>query len=209
VTATALAAPDTAILRAIVREARFDATRPPCPPWCDNSCRVDLHFGDAVMHSNQAVQVPSTADRIGEDGFVTVRAWRHDSLDERSTAGIQLGIEDAGSVLDDEAGFSAAQARKLASELLAAADRIDPAPPGEVTVAAHAVRIGDRLNVNGEWLHVYGVLADEPSNNVQVNVTRDPVCWSDLDERDEDPEAFALTDTVRVRRAALSDGGTP
>jgi len=96
------------------------------------------------------------------------------------------------------------------ARLIEAADMADPV--FEIDVSAPDVKIDDLLCVDGEWLPVYSVLADAPSNNVQISVTEDPRGWSDLDQRDECPESFDLTDTVRVRRGAQAllpaTGGT-
>lgn len=190
------------------RERRFEATRMPCPHWCDGTCATAGHFGDAMLHTQERAVVEAVPDRIGAPtGRVTIHAWRDDNLDEPTTWGVELDVTESGSEIGDCATFTAAQARQLGMELLAAADRVDPPQLVEVDVAAPDVKIGDQLKVDGEWLHVYGVLADEPSHNVQISVTADPDEWSDLDARDETPESFTLVDTVRVRRIAARPAG--
>lgn len=189
-------------LPSIAEQGRFDATRPPCPPWCAQDCNEAGHFGDAVMHAADLVEVPSTPDEIGATGHVAVMAWRVDSLDEPSTSGVELRIDDAGCLMGDGAQFSAAQARKLAAELLNAADRIDPAPDGESDILATEVRIGDLFQVDGEWLYVYMVSADEASGSADIFVTVDQAMFPET-EGDEVPYRFELSESIRVRRHSV------
>ncbi len=197
------------ILEQMLRvQVQFDATRPACPKnWCDGTCENSCHFGDAVLHSCD-VAVSSTSEYLDHPpGTVTVTTWRDDSSAHGGTAGITVDVSEAATHLGDSAVFTATQARNLAAELLAGADRIDPAPQGQIDVPAPDVQVGDRLQVGGFWLHLYSVLADEPSGNVQINVTVDPAEWPELDG-DEEPHCFKLTDTVRVLRATGSAGGS-
>jgi hypothetical protein len=200
--------PDTPAERAnavahIEMERRFDATRPPCPSWCAGECVPENHFGDAVLHTLD-IDVPSTPDQIdAPDGTVTVQTWRIDNLDEPSSAGVTIDVSDAAGLFGESAVLSAAQARRLAAELLNAADRIDQASVGEMDVLATDVKIGDLYQVGGEWLHVYMVSADEASGTADIFTTVDPSCFPECDG-DEDPHQFSLTDTVRVRRPRFS-----
>jgi hypothetical protein len=107
---------------------RFDATRQPCPTWCDGTCETVGHNGDAVIHTHELVAVESEADYlVGPPGKVTVQSSRIDQIDGSSVYGIELSVRDAETVMGDFATLTAAQARKLARELDAAASRIDQA----------------------------------------------------------------------------------
>jgi hypothetical protein len=201
-------------IQAIADEARFDATRPACPPWCDNTCETTGHAGDSIIHTEAKASALTVPDHTtGGPGRVTVHAWRVDSLDETSVQGIELSVAEARTLLGDNAVLDPSQARKLAGELVAAADSLDP--PKRVTeldIPAPDVKIGDLLRVSAEpeFLYVYAVLADEPSNDVQIDVTVDPVEVPEIGEGDEIPHHFTLTDVVRVRRwsNAPTTGGT-
>ena len=191
---------DMADEAAVVRERLFDATRPPCPPWCTTTCTTADHHGDAVMHHAEPTAVPSVPDQTNvPHGVVTVRPWRIDELDRPSTAGIELAVDKARTLMEDHATLTAAQARQLAAALLDSADALDPAPVGEVDVPVTQVRIADLLSVDGQWLYVYGVDVDEPSCDVSLFVTVDAETVPEVDG-DEHPHRFQLTDWVRVRR---------
>lgn len=182
---------------------RFDATRPPCASWCGTDCDTTGHMGDAIFHTSPEVTIPATPDQVSaKDASVWVRAWRYDGLNEPSSCGIELDLAAAKSILPDRANFTAAQARQLAAELLRQADLVEP----EYQVPVQQVQIGDWIQVEGQWMEVYCVLADEAANNVQISVSADPGNWSDFDYRDENPEHFNLADTVQVRRTAPAGG---
>jgi hypothetical protein len=177
-------------------QAEFDATRPPCPKaWCDAGCETDGHFGDAVMHASDFVTVSAEADHIGETGEVWIRAQRHDSLTAPSDNLVEIDFQNAGSMIDEIVCFTPAQSRRFAAELLRHADLLEP----EYEVPAEQVRVGDSLPVGEEWLYVYSVVVDEPSNNVQIFTTVKPGAWPELDG-DEAPHMFKPGDLVRVRR---------
>lgn len=209
-TATALiATPDdgipTEFLEQLLRmEARFDATRPPCPScWCEIDCETDGHFGDAVLHQSRLAHVPADPDRNGATAHLLVCAQRHDVLDEPTTGHVEIDFRSAGSLLDDRAHLTAAQARYFAAEILRHADMIDP----EFKVLASDVKVGDLIQVDGAWLHVYGVMTDEPSDDVQISVTVNRVELPDFEDRDENPEHFTLADKVQIRRAGSTTRG--
>ena len=184
-------------------QARFDAVRPPCPAFCDGSCETDGHFGDAVMHISDAVLVPCESSRTGDpNGSIQITAQRHDMLDQPSEECVNLNLDEAGNTIPTDAMLTAQQAYDLGAALMAAARKLS----GELAVPVPDVKIGDWIEVDGEWMQVFFVLADEAANNVQICVTADPGEWSDFDYRDENPEHFTLTDTVRIRRANPAGG---
>jgi hypothetical protein len=196
----------TAVLEPLVEldgkltdQARFDATRPPCPPYCED----DQHFGDACMHTGTQTVLPCQPEnQNGLPATVSVHPSRYDVLDETPEEEVELYIGDAQSHLGDHVPFTAQQAYDLGVALMATARLLS----GELTVAAAEVKIGDLLDVGGRWLHVYSVLTDEPSDKVQISVTADPVDWSDLDSCDDNPQTFNLADPARIRRTTPAGG---
>lgn len=183
------------------RQSLFDATRPPCPKhWCDEDCETNGHVGDAIIHSSDSVTVETTADNIHKPiGSVEIRSWRYDALDEPTTSGVEVDLTNAGWMFIECANFNAAQARKLAAEMLRHADLIDPEPE----VPATDVRVGDWLRVDSEWFRIYGITIDEPTDSVQIYTTVD---WEELPEfgGDEEAHEFDIKDMVRVRRQGLT-----
>lgn len=181
------------------QQRQFDATRPPCPKdWCDGTCETEGHFGIAVMHVSKIAEVPAEADRIGDTGSVWVRAQRHDALTEPTTSLIEIDFNDSGSLIEERASFTPAQARQLAAQLLRHADMVEP----EYEVPAENVRVGDFLPVGGEWRYVYCVDHDEPSNTVKLLPTIERGEWPEIEAFDEDATAqvFEPGDMVRIRR---------
>lgn len=179
------------------REALFEATRPADPDWCDKTCETIGHRGDAILHHSAHEFVPADIDfGMTPRGSLEVRAVRHDELDDESEGAVELSDPGELFVKDDRVFFTVDNARRLASKLLQAADRAQP----EQVLPASDVKIGDRIRVDGKWLKVYMVLADESADNVQIAVIEDEDGWSDFDYRDENPEHFTLADLVLVRR---------
>lgn len=194
---TAVLEPSIEVAALIADQQRFDATRPACPDWCDGTCRTLSYSGTAVIHDSHAVVLPCLPEVLNAPpATVSVRASRLDELDQPSRDEIELGVENAQSYLGDRVPFTAQQAYDLGAALMAAARQL----PCELEVLASDVKIGDLINVDGIWLHVYGVFADEPSDNVQITVTADPEDLSDFQYRDENPQHLTLTDKVRIRR---------
>lgn len=181
----------------LAREALFDATRPADPDWCDTTCETLGHFGDAILHYSDHEFVPADIDfGMTPRGYLEVRAVRHDSLNDGSSGEVEL-IDSADLFTQDDRVFlTVDNARRLAAKLLQAADRAQP----EQVMLASDVKIGDRIRVDGKWLKVYLVLADESADDVQIAVIEDEDNWSDFDYRDENPEHFTLADLVLVRR---------
>lgn len=177
------------------KQRLFDATRPPCPPWCDLMCETEGHFGDAILHVSGATKVAAEADQIGDVGFIWLQAQRHDSLTDSASVCIEVDIADSGSLIEERAVFTAAQARQFAAELLRHADLIDPEPK----VPAREVRVGDWFPVGDVWQYVYGVDVDEPSNAVQIFTTADRDTFPELDGN-EDGHQFTPDEMVQVRR---------
>ena len=112
----------------IATQKRFDAARPACPRWCDRSCETDGHFGDAVIHTQAPAEVSSVADwNHVHNASVSVKAWRHDSLDETSVTAVIVDVSRAETATGDHAVLTANQARQLAAQLIQSADLVDPA----------------------------------------------------------------------------------
>lgn len=179
------------------REAAFAAVQAPCPDsWCNGECKDNLDFGDSIMHTSDAVTVPTATDSLHEPvGSITMHAWLYESLGEPTESGIELNLTNAGWLFDECANFTAAQARQLAAELLRHADRVEP----ECEVPATEIRVRDWLPVGDAWFRVYGITVDEPTDTVQIYTTVD---WDTLPEfgGDEEPHVFDINDLVRVRR---------
>jgi hypothetical protein len=194
-------APDVVAVH-LAAQARFDAIRPACPSYCVGEC-PDTHDGYSVTHGGDRVVLPCKPEVLnGLPATVSVHPSRYDALDEPSEEEVELYIGDGQSVLGDHVPFTAQQAYDLGAALMAAARKLS----GELTVPAADVKIGDWLKVDGEWMQVFLVIADEASDTVQICVTADPDEWSDFDYRDENPEQFKLADTVRIRGAAPVGG---
>ncbi|PRY24037.1 DUF6907 domain-containing protein [Pseudosporangium ferrugineum] len=194
---TAVLEPTTSHDYLLSLQARFDATRPACPPFCDGTCTDLGHFGDAIMHSSVPLTLPCTPDmKDANTADVELVVCRYDALEEPSEEYIDLNIERSGNLIYTDAVFTAQQAYDLGAALMAAARQLS----GELQVFASDVKIGDLIEVDGGWMHVYGVLADKPSDNVQVFVTADPDEFSDFEYRDDNPEHFKLGDRTCIRR---------
>lgn len=183
----------------MARQERFAASRPPCPAWCTGECDEDSNdFGDAALHGGEVIALTSTAESENRPaGVVTLRPWSYDGLDEESEIGIELDVSDANWIIPGVANFTPEQARQLAAELVRLADQQDP----EQKVPAEQVRVGDWFPVGAEWLYVYCVDVDEPSNRVAVFTTVDRQTWPEIDNGlDEEPHDFEFGQLVRVRR---------
>jgi len=199
---TTVLEPLTAVEALLADQARFDATRPGCPDYCDGTCNSLGHNGTSVIHDGDQVVLPCKAEMVdAPPATVAVRPSRYDQLDDPSEEEVELFIGDSQSHLGDRVPFTAQQAYDLGAALMSAARKLSD----ELTVLATDVKIGDRLQVSGEWRHVYNVDADEPSFTVQIFTTVDRTCWPELDG-DEEPSSFEPTETVRVRRSAGDRG---
>jgi hypothetical protein len=114
-----------AVLAMLADERRFDAGRPPCPPWCDATCETFGHCGDAIIHAQTAVAVESTADHPTEPlGAVHVRVLQYEHLGQQPDRWVEVDFTDAGTLLD-VANFTPTQARALIRALTAAVDSIE------------------------------------------------------------------------------------
>jgi hypothetical protein len=198
VTATAVFETTTPRWQAAARQAsdyerQFELQRLPCPVYCDRSC-AENHNGDSIQHFQEMALVEAICeDQTGS--HVAVRAWRSEQLNALPSDQVDIDFLDSGDRPTAWVTLSPAQARQLADELNRSADFAQP----EFELPAERLRVGDLYQVGREWLYVYGVMVDEPSNNVQIFTTVDRATWPELDG-DEDPHMFEPGDLVRIRR---------
>lgn len=110
-------------------ERRFDATRPPCPPWCDATCETLGHMGNAIIHCSVETSLwctPASSEPNEGEGVVRVKASRYEQVDNAPELTIDLDVSDADGAMPGLATFTAQQARALIVSLTEAVERIAP-----------------------------------------------------------------------------------
>jgi len=101
------------------KERLFDATRPPCPKWCDGECETQLHFGTSITHNSEESTTGCTPFVRHPRDDAALRLWtsRDDELGKPSESLVNLDLTDA-DLQDDVVSLTPEQARDLAAVLI-------------------------------------------------------------------------------------------